>query len=433
MARKIEWVAGVLQVLLALVYTLMHPRFGHRQSCACPPVPYGTRAALYLPPHDHASLHLQVRPPPRANPPRSSGITWPPRFGRLRHLCAKEERVRQVPPPPPVMSMLGFGLGGRTCSRLEMEDEGKARKGGEMEARHVARRTKYAMYAEAEHRLLPRSSMCSFSTPKIPRGALVPGDPEIHSSLLRVRSRGFTPRAPSALEAMGVWIDLDCGGNEEIVSWPLPRPRSSTASTHAPSSIVEARERAPRVPRVASPVCSVQGLHMLPPHRPICITGGVGCQRVRVPHYCLLKPLASSLCRRRAPAFREPPPPAVLSLPRFSSSKICIPVGAVDILLPPPRLPSRQGEDLGASAGGRTPPVRKLSAPMADRAECQELAPPRPSCNAPDLGCDTRRVRRVNTHTPRRCQWPGTPGYLQRVLEQHHGVEKAGGRGWGCY
>jgi hypothetical protein len=53
------------------------------------------------------------------------------------------------------------------------------------------------------------------------------------------------------------------------------------------------------------------------------------------------------------------------------------------ILLPLPLLPSREGEDLGASAGGRTPPVQKLSAPMADHAECQELAPPRPSCNAP--------------------------------------------------
>ncbi|KAJ7893337.1 hypothetical protein B0H14DRAFT_3671812, partial [Mycena olivaceomarginata] len=234
--------------------------------------------------------------------------------------------------------------------------------------------------------------------------------------------------------------DLDIAPHVFSASWPLPRPRSSTASTHAPSSIVEARERAPRVPALHRPCALFRDCTCFPrtdqcvycarpgrktilhsrsgqrsrcgyaPRRPhyrcacaSCITGGVGCQRVRVPHYCLLKafsqqPVPSSCPRLlRTPSASRTLPPSFLKLQDLRPRRRCGERPRV-ILLPPPRLPSRQGEDLGASAGGRTPPVRKLSAPMADRAECQELAPPRPSCNAPDLGCDTRRVRRVNTH-----------------------------------
>ncbi|KAJ7315403.1 hypothetical protein DFH08DRAFT_972099 [Mycena albidolilacea] len=114
--------------------------------------------------------------------------------------------------------------------------------------------------------------------------------------------------------------------------------------------------------------------------------------RVRVPHYCLLKALsqqpAPSSCPRlprTACSASRTLPPSFFKLQDLRPRRRCGERPRV-ILLPPPRLPSREGEDLGAGAGGRAPPVRKLSAPMAVRAGCQELAPPRTSCNAPRFG-----------------------------------------------
>ncbi|KAJ7664179.1 hypothetical protein B0H14DRAFT_3697155 [Mycena olivaceomarginata] len=260
MARKIEWVAGVLQVLPALVYTLVHPRFGHCSSCTCTFVPYGMRAALYLPPHDHASLRLQ-------DEGRGGALTPPSLLDVLvlnaqvasRHSCVHIQILLYSPENI------------NACRTLTRPPVGSL----------------FSMFFPGSARAFPNS---------------------LFLSERRARSRGFAPRSPVfvpgdllSLRSLcargdGARIDhLDCGGKRKCspcpcpprlgapshdldiaphvfsLSWPLLRPRSSTGSTRALSSIVEARERAPRVSHVASPVCSAQGLRMRPPHRQMCI------------------------------------------------------------------------------------------------------------------------------------------------------------------
>jgi hypothetical protein len=158
MARKIEWVVGVLQVLPALVYTLVHPRFGHRQSCACPSVPCGTRAC-------RSESRKTTRALARLHPFRKLSPIVGDRV--LHATFARRQRglVKRVPPSPFVVSMLGLALawaGGVLEVRGEGHGEGGvgervyARRGGGAACR-TARCAKHAIYMEAE--LLARYSI----------------------------------------------------------------------------------------------------------------------------------------------------------------------------------------------------------------------------------------------------------------------------------
>jgi hypothetical protein len=77
---------------IVLVYSLMHPRFGH--------CPSGIRACCSVSRNTTRALGST----PSANSPRSLGIACYATFTRRKRV------VKRVPPPPFVVSMLGLAL-----------------------------------------------------------------------------------------------------------------------------------------------------------------------------------------------------------------------------------------------------------------------------------------------------------------------------------